>query len=115
MQDRRRFPRVEVSAPLFARRAGGESALARGAAVTGSLLNASRGGVAFLADEPVAPGELVALSIRTEDGSAVLERYARVIGCDAETEHGLVVRCAFIEPTAGLDWVGALAVGRTAG
>ena len=114
MDDRRRYPRVEVSAPVFARRAGGETPLARGTAVTGSLLNASRGGVAFLADEAVEPGELVQLSIRTEDGSAVLDRYARVVGCDADPEHGLVARCAFIEPTAALDWIGALALGPAA-
>jgi hypothetical protein len=109
-RERRRFPRVEVSAPVAARVLSRDPALARGATVSGSLLNASRGGVAFAADEDVEPGETVELAVRTADGAAPLQRRARVVGCERDIAHGRVVRCVFEEPTDSLDWVAELRV-----
>jgi hypothetical protein len=108
MQERRRFPRVEVSAPIFARRMSRDPALARGTTIIGTLINASRGGVAFGTDDGVEPGDLVELAVRTEDGSAPLQRYARVVACMEDVAHGQVVRCEFTEPTETLDWVAGL-------
>lgn len=110
MQERRRFPRVEASAPLFARPLSRDPALARGTSVVGSLIDASRGGVAFACDEAVEVGDLVQLDVRNEDGRAVLERFGRVVACAEDIAHGHVVRCAFVEPTATLDWVGELEI-----
>ena len=81
-RERRLFPRVDVSAPIFARPLSRDPQLARGDAIGGALLNASRGGVAFACPEAVSPGDLVELAVRTGDGSAVLERYGRVVACD---------------------------------
>ena len=106
-RERRLFPRVDVSAPIFARPLARDPHLARGDAIGGALLNASRGGVAFVCPEAVSPGDLVELAVRTGDGSAVLERYGRVVACDrlaAET----VVRCSFVEPTRDMTWIDAL-------
>jgi hypothetical protein len=110
MQERRRFPRVEASAPVFARSLSRDPALARGAALLGSLIDASRGGVAFACDQPVEIGDLVQLDVRNEDGRAVLERFGRVVACNEDLAYGHVVRCAFVEPTATLDWVGDLEI-----
>ena len=87
--------------------------LAAGATLDGVLLNASRGGVAFASAEAVAAGELVELAVRDPDGAAVLERYGRVIGCDAHPEHGLVVRCAFVEPTRDQAWIEGVSAQRS--
>ncbi len=108
--ERRRFPRVEVSAPVAARLLSRDAALASGATITGSLLNVSRGGVAFAADEHVESGETVELAVRTADGAAPLQRRARVVACEQDIAHGRVVRCVFDEPTASLDWVAGLRV-----
>src|SRR4051812_14275470 len=102
------FPRVALQAPVFARSMSRTPGLAHGATFDGRLLNASRGGLAFAASEPVAPGELVELAVRLPDGEAVLERYGRVIGCEAHAEHELVVRCQFVEPTRDETWMSAL-------
>jgi hypothetical protein len=107
-RERRMFPRVALQAPVFARSMSRTPQLAHGATFDGRLLNASRGGVAFAAEEPVAPGELVELAVRLPDGDAVLERYGRVVGCDPHPEHGLVVRCQFVEPTRDESWISAL-------
>jgi hypothetical protein len=110
MQERRRFPRVEAWAPVFARPLSRDPGLARGAALIGSLLDASRGGVAFACDGPVELGDLVQLDVRNQGGRSVLERYGRVVDCAADVAHGHVVRCSFVEPTSTLDWVGELEV-----
>ena len=90
MQERRRFPRVEASAPLFARPLSRDPALARGTSLVGSLIDASRGGVAFACDEAVEVGDLVQLDVRNEDGRAVLERFGRVVACAEDLAHGHV-------------------------
>ena len=102
------FPRVALQAPVFARSMARTPGLAHGATFDGRLLNASRGGVAFASDEPVAPGELVELAVRLPDGEPVLERYGRVVGCDDHPEHTIVVRCQFVEPTRDEAWISAL-------
>jgi hypothetical protein len=89
--------------------------LAHGETFDGRLLNASRGGLAFAASEPVAPGELVELAVRSAEGEAVLERYGRVIGCDPHPDYELVVRCQFVEPTRDEAWMSALGDPQTAG
>ena len=108
--ERRRFPRVEVRAPVAARDVTRDGGLAGGATVSGSLLNASRGGVAFAADDVVDPVAAVELVVRTADGTRALQRRARVIACTQDIAHGLVIRCVFDEATESLDWVAALVV-----
>ena len=71
------------------------------------LLNASRGGIAFSCPETVSTGDLVELAVRTGDGSAVLERYGRVVACDRLADES-VVRCSFVEPTRDMTWIDAL-------
>jgi hypothetical protein len=110
LTDRRRFPRVELTAPIFARRRSRDPSLAQGTTVIGTLVNASRGGVAFGCDEPLETGDLVELAVRAADGSAPLDRYAHVVACDEDLAHRHLVRCAFVEPTDTLDWVGELDV-----
>jgi hypothetical protein len=107
-RERRMFPRVAVQAPIFARPMSRTAGLAAGETLDGVLLDASRGGIAFASDEPVATGELVELAVREPDGTALLERYGRVVGCDAHPEHTLVVRCAFVEPTRDQSWIEAI-------
>lgn len=106
-RERRLFPRVDVSAPIFARPLSRDPQLARGDAIGGVLLNASRGGIAFACPEAVSPGDLVELAVRTGDGSPVLERYGRVVACERVADE-TVVRCSFVEPTRDLTWVDAL-------
>ena len=106
-RERRLFPRVDVSAPIFARPLSRDPQLARGDALSGVLLNASRGGVAFACPTPVSTGDLVELAVRTGDGSAVLERYGRVVACDQLADE-TVVRCSFVEPTRDMTWIDAL-------
>jgi hypothetical protein len=105
------FPRVAVQAPLFARPMSRTPGLAAGSILDGMLLDASRGGVAFASPEPVETGELVELAVRDAAGTAVLERYGRVVACDEEVADGVVVRCAFVEPTRDQAWIEAIAAG----
>ncbi len=103
------FPRVAVQAPLFARPMSRTPGLAAGSTLDGMLLDASRGGVAFAAPGPVEAGGLVEVAVRDAAGPAVLERYGRVVGCDERAETGVVVRCAFVEPTRDQAWIEAVA------
>jgi PilZ domain len=102
------FPRVAVQAPLFARPMSRTPGLAAGSTLDGMLIDASRGGVAFASPEPVEAGELVELAVRDASGTAVLERYGRVVGCDEREPDGVVVRCAFVEPTRDQAWIEAI-------
>jgi hypothetical protein len=102
------FPRVAVQAPLFARPMSRTPGLAAGSTLDGMLIDASRGGVAFASPEPVETGELVELAVRDAAGIAVLERYGRVVACDEEAADGIVVRCAFVEPTRDQAWIDAI-------
>ena len=108
--ERRRFPRVELTAPIFARRHSRDPALSQGTTVIGTLVNASRGGVAFGCDEQLETGDLVELAVRAADGTSPLDRYAHVVACDEDLAHRHLVRCSCVEPTDTLDWVGELDV-----
>ena len=107
-RERRLFPRVDVSAPIFARPLARNPHLARGDAIGGALLNASRGGVAFVCPEAVSPGDLVELAVRTGDevprSWSATAASSRATGAPRET----VVRCSFVEPTRDMTWIDAL-------
>src|SRR3954454_6532789 len=98
--ERRRFPRVRVRAPLFARVLTHSDALSRGGIVDGVLVDASRGGVAFAARDQLAVGEAVEISVERVDRTGVLARVdARVVGIEEGPADDVIVRCAFAEPT----------------
>jgi PilZ domain len=104
--ERRRYPRVRVRAPMFARVRPQSRALGAGGVVDGRLLDVSRGGVAFLAEETLTVGDVVELAVEREDRVGILAHVdARVVGVDQRREDACVVRCAFAEPTADEHWI----------
>src|SRR4051812_7917295 len=97
--ERRRFPRVRVPAPVFARVDSRSVALSAGGVVDGVLVDASRGGVAFAAYDPLRVGDVVEISVERPDRTGLLARVdARVVEVDASAADEVVVRCAFAEP-----------------
>jgi hypothetical protein len=104
--DRRRYPRVRVRAPLFARVLPRSDALGAGGVVDGLLIDASRGGVAFAAHDPLAVGDVVEISVERRDRVGVLAHVdARVVAVEPGADHDVVVRCAFADPTADEIWI----------
>ena len=104
--ERRRYPRVRVRAPLFARVLPQSEALGAAGVVDGVLLDASRGGVALAAHDPLAVGDLVELSVERRDRAGVVAHVdARVVAVEDDPTHDVVVRCAFAEPSADELWI----------
>jgi hypothetical protein len=105
--ERRQHARVTAHAPHFVRGITRSEGLRGG--IEGTLLNASRGGVAFATTQPVRSGDLVELTVRPPAGEPCLHgMYARVVGTAAHPEYDLVVRCEFVEPTASEEWLSGL-------
>jgi hypothetical protein len=107
--ERRRFARVRVRAPLFARVVSRSLALSAGGVVDGVLIDASRGGVAFAAHDPLAIDDVVEISVERPDRSGVLAHVrARVVAVEPGAADDLVVRCEFTEPTNDEHWISQL-------
>jgi hypothetical protein len=104
--ERRRYPRVRVRAPLFARVRPRSRALGAGGVVDGRLLDVSRGGLAFRAEDPLTVGDEIELAVEREDRVGILAHVdARVVGVEMDDGEECVVRCAFAEPTADERWI----------
>jgi hypothetical protein len=104
--ERRRYPRVRVRAPLFARVRPQSRALGAGGVVDGRLIDVSRGGIAFLAEEELTVGDVIELAVEREDRVGILAHVdARVVGVQPDGDDECVVRCAFAEPTADEHWI----------
>jgi hypothetical protein len=103
--DRRRHPRVEVFAPVLGGPLGAERSAHRGPAVTGRLVNAGLGGVAFVCDQPLREDDLIELVVTADEGGTLLQKHARVLGCVEDALHRRIVRCAFLEPLRDLAWL----------
>jgi stage V sporulation protein SpoVS len=104
--ERRRFPRVRVRAPLFARVRPKSQALGAGGVVDGRLLDVSRGGLAFTAVDPLTVGDIVELAVERQDRVGILAHVdARVVGVQQDTGEDVIVRCAFAEPVADEHWI----------
>ena len=105
--DRRRHPRVHVRAPMFARARPQSQALGAGGIVDGRLLDVSRGGLAFVAEDPLTVGDVVDHAVERQDRVGILaaEFDATVVGIEQDAGDACVVRCAFAEPTADEHWI----------
>lgn len=95
-----------MRAPLFARVRPQSRALGAGGVVDGRLLDVSRGGLAFLAEEELAVGDVIELAVERGDRVGILAHVdAKVVGVQADGDDECVVRCAFAEPTADAHWI----------
>src|SRR5262249_4965042 len=105
-RERRTAPRVIASRPteVAARDAQPRT-------VWGRLIDASAGGIAFISEDPVQPGELLELSVTALDGSRHLEGVvAQVVGTRVQYgDH--VAHCAFVGQGPPESWPGSLAAG----
>jgi hypothetical protein len=103
--DRRRYPRVEVFAAVLGGPLSLEPAAHRAPAITGRLVNAGQGGIAFVCDEPLRDGDLIELVVSADEGGTLLQKHVRVLGCVEDALHRRIVRCAFVEPLHDLAWL----------
>ena len=95
-----------MRAPLFARVRPQSRALGAGGVVDGRLIDVSRGGLAFLAEEELAVGDVIELAVERGDRVGILAHVdAKVVGVQQDGEAECVVRCAFAEPTADAHWI----------
>jgi hypothetical protein len=94
-----------VFAPILGGRLGVELPARRGPPITGRLVNAGQGGVAFVCSEPLRAGDLIELVVSVDDGGTLLQKHVRVMGCVEDALHRRIVRCAFLEPLHDLAWL----------
>ena len=104
--ERRREHRVVATAPLEVSARGPSVEVRR--VLFGRLVNASRGGIAFITEDDVEQGELFEVAINSLDGEPCLANvHVQVVGThDEEGDH--VAHCAFVAPRHSDEWLLAL-------
>jgi ribosomal protein S12 len=106
VSERRREPRVLAQNPLEVSARVPSNAIRR--VLFGRLVNASRGGIAFISEDDVEIGELFEVAISGLDGRTCLQSvHVQVVAKHAE-EGDHVAHCAFVSPVGSDDWLAAL-------
>ncbi len=83
-EDRRRFPRLRNSCKIRVRRV--EGAMQPTAGVEAMTVNISGGGVCYLSDVPVPPGDFLAVELSLQEFGSPVVALARAVFCDERND-----------------------------